>query len=235
MISKKTIKKWPFFAVDPTTSLFQFFFVVLLYHSNRSRSDNQIFHWEKQTFFQLLSVLTMSPRRRCNLTSPLDFGKAETPVFHGVKRCQKRRSFHQKIGQTFWKMSKKWSAKSFLNPHSKGFCAIPQSDSNRALKTENFQLGTSPKRPTDDRFMKILVFLAILVTFYVTFFVKKRISSCRTRWNKLKTTDLEKSMRTDLGKKRFDCRSSKWRKDFAQKCKFGTGFFFNPWFYMEKQ
>ena len=44
MISKKTIKKWPFFAVDPTTSLFQFFFVVLLYHSNRSRSDNQIFH-----------------------------------------------------------------------------------------------------------------------------------------------------------------------------------------------
>ena len=58
-----------FFAVDPTTSLFQCFFVVLLYHSNRSRSDNQIFHWEKQTFFQLLSVLTMSPRRRCNLTS----------------------------------------------------------------------------------------------------------------------------------------------------------------------
>ena len=32
-------------------------------------------------------------------------------------------------------------------------------------------------------------------------------------------------MRTDLGKKRFDCRSSKWRKDFAQKCKFGTNFF----------
>ena len=32
-------------------------------------------------------------------------------------------------------------------------------------------------------------------------------------------------MRTDLGKKRFDCRSSKWLKHFAQKCKFGTIFF----------
>ena len=73
--------------------------------------------------------------------------------------------------------------------------------------------------------MKILVFFIILVTFLVTFFVKKRISSCRSRWNKLKMTDLEKSMRTDLGKKRFDCRSSKWLKHFAQKCKFGTNFF----------
>ena len=59
----------------------------------------------------------------------------------------------------------------------------------------------------------------------IRFRVKKRISSCRSRWTKLKTTDLEKSMRTDLGKKRFDCRSSKWLKHFAQKCKFGTIFF----------
>ena len=59
----------------------------------------------------------------------------------------------------------------------------------------------------------------------IRFWVKKRISSGRTRGNKLKTTDLEKSMRTDLGKKRFDCRSSKWLKHFAQKCKLGTSFF----------
>ena len=57
-----------FLPSTPRRHYFSFFFVVLLYHSNRSRSDNQIFHWEKQTFFQLLSVLTMSPRRRCNLT-----------------------------------------------------------------------------------------------------------------------------------------------------------------------
>ena len=63
--------------------------------------------------------------------------------------------------------------------------------------------------------------------FFVTFRVKKRISFSRSRWTKLKTTDLEKSVRTDLGKKRFDCKSSKWLKHFAQKCKFGT-FFFQP-------
>ena len=40
-----------FFAVDTTTSLFQCFFVILLYHSNRSRFDNQIFYWEKMFFF----------------------------------------------------------------------------------------------------------------------------------------------------------------------------------------
>ena len=68
----------------------------------------------------------------------------------------------------------------------------------------------------------------------IRFRVKKRISSGRTRWNKWKMTDLEKSMRTDLGKKRFDCRSSKWLKHFAQKCKFGTFFFFfNPWFWTQ--
>ena len=46
---------------------------------------------------------------------------------------------------------------------------------------------------------------------------KKRICSGRSRWNKLKMTDLEKSMRTDLGKKGSDCRSSEWRTDLAQK------------------
>ena len=69
------------------------------------------------------------------------------------------------------------------------------------------------------------VFFQFFRHFFVTFRVKKRISFSRSRWTKLKTTDLEKSMRTDLGKKRFDCRSSKWLKHFAQKCKFGTIFF----------
>ena len=64
--------------------------------------------------------------------------------------------------------------------------------------------------------------------FFVTFRVKKRISFSRSRWTKLKTTDLDKSMRTDLGKKIFDCRSSKWLKHFAQKCKFGTNVFSTP-------
>ena len=49
--------------------------------------------------------------------------------------------------------------------------------------------------------MKILMFFAILVVFFFVFFIKKQISSCRARWNKLKMTDLEKSLRTDLGKK----------------------------------
>ena len=44
-------------------------------------------------------------------------------------------------------------------------------------------------------------FPIVFGNFLVTFRVKKRISSCRSRWNKLKMTDLEKSMRTDLGKK----------------------------------
>ena len=69
------------------------------------------------------------------------------------------------------------------------------------------------------------VFFNFFGNFLVTFRVKKRISFSRSRWTKLKTTDLEKSVRTDLGKKRFDCRSSKWPKRFAQKCKFWTNFF----------
>ena len=121
-------------------------------------------------------------------------------------------------------MRKKSIEKSLLNLHFKGFGAISRSDSNRALQTVHFGIGEVPKCPTDNRFMKILLFFAILVTFFV-FFCKKRISSCRSRWNKLKMTDLEKSMRTDIGKKQFDCTSSEWRKDFAQKCKFGTNFF----------
>ena len=116
MISKKTIKKWPFFAVDPTTSLFQFFFVVLLYHSNRSRSDNQIFHWEKQTFFQLLSVLTMSPRRRCNLTSanvPIHAGHfrsaaSEHPSFILKKKPECVFLSNYFISAIWGKFSKKW-------------------------------------------------------------------------------------------------------------------------------
>ena len=53
------------------------------------------------------------------------------------------------------------STKSFLNPRFKGFGAIIRSDSNRALKTVHFGIGEVPKCPTDDRFMKILVFFAI--------------------------------------------------------------------------
>ena len=50
------------------------------------------------------------------LYPPLDFGKAETPVFHGVKRCQKRWFFHEKIGQTFGKNIEKMIGEIVLKP-----------------------------------------------------------------------------------------------------------------------
>ena len=127
------------------------------------------------------------------------------------------------------KIAKNRSTKSLLNPHFWGFGAKTRSDSCRSCFSDHFGRVAVRFRPMDDHFVTILVFFAVLVTFFghflVTFRVKKRISFSRSRWTKLKTTDLEKSMRTDLGKKRFDCRSSKWLKHFAQKCKFGTNFF----------
>ena len=143
------------------------------------------------------------------------------------------------IGIFFLKIFEKFVAiKSLLNLHFKGFGAITRSGFCWSCFSDHFGMVDVPFRPMDDHFVTILVFFAVLVTFFghflVTFRVKKRISFSRSRWTKLKTTDLEKSMRTDLGKKRFDCRSSKWLKHFAQNCKFGTIFFFNPWFYMEK-
>ena len=134
------------------------------------------------------------------------------------------------IGPKITKIFEKFAAiKSLLNPHFKGFGAITRSGFCWSCFSDHFGMVDVPFRPMDDHFVTILVFFAVLVTFFghflVTFRVKKRISFSRSRWTKLKTTDLEKSVRTDLGKKRFDCRSSKWPKRFAQKCKFWTNFF----------
>ena len=64
----------------------------------------------------------------------------------------------------------KKSTKSLLNPHFKGFGAISRPRACRILKTVHFGIGDVPKCPTDDRFMKILVFFAIFVGRRVPFF-----------------------------------------------------------------
>ena len=80
----------------------------------------------------------------------------------------------------------------------------------------------------------------LMLTFFRRFFfvfkafrVKKRISSGRTRWTKLKMTDLEKSMRMDLGKKDLIVDRQNGQRTSPKSVNLGQ-FFFNPWFYGPK-
>ena len=95
---------------------------------------------------------------------------SKTPVFPSKN--------YPKFSKKDWK---KWSTKSFLNLHFKGFGAITRSDSNRALKTVHFGIGEVPKCPTDDRFMKIWVFFAISVGRRVPFFGHSLLSYSKRR------------------------------------------------------
>ena len=75
------------------------------------------------------------------------------------------------IGRFFLKIFEKIVAiKSLLNPHFKGFGAITRSDSCRSCFSDHFGMVDVPFRPMDDHFVTILVFVAVLVTFFVTFF-----------------------------------------------------------------
>ena len=85
------------------------------------------------------------------------------------------------LGQNFFKKQKNRSSKSFLNLHFMGFGAISRSRGGRVFKTVHFGIGDVPKCPTDDRFMKILVFFAIFVGRWVPFFGHSLLSYSKRR------------------------------------------------------
>ena len=109
---KKRQKNVVFLRLPPRRHLFQFFFRVSCNMSLGAISRVRVFIRKNDPFFNFCPFLTMSPRRRCNLTRNLACCVCWT--------------------------EKKLIKKSFLNLHFKGFGAINRSDSNRVLKTEYF-------------------------------------------------------------------------------------------------
>ena len=97
-----------------------------------------------------------------------------------LKKCIKTSSF-----STFFQCGI-----SFLNIHFKGFGAISRSRGCRVLKTVHFGIGDIPKCPTDESFIRIVVFFAISVgrrlaagaLFFVVKNLKADASAAGPKW-----------------------------------------------------